>query len=72
MALKLVVDREKCVGAAACVDIAPEVFELDEFDKSVVKNPAGADEETILSAAEGCPTEAISVTDEDTGKQLFP
>ena len=72
MAVKILVDRKRCVTAATCVDIAPEVFELDEFDKAVVKNPTGADEETILAAAEGCPVEAIYVIDEETGQQLFP
>jgi ferredoxin len=71
MALKITVDREKCVGAAVCVETAPDVFELDDSNKSVVKSTAG-DEETILAAAEGCPTEAITVVDEATGKQLFP
>jgi ferredoxin len=28
--------------------------------------------ETVLEAAEGCPTMAITVFDADTGEQLFP
>ena len=72
MALKIEVDRNKCVGARACVEVASEVFEIDDEDKSVVKNKDGADRDTILDAAESCPTMAISVWDEETGEQLAP
>ena len=72
MALKVIVDREKCVGAAVCVRIAPGVFELDSQNIAVVKGPAGTDEDTVLQAAEGCPVEAITVIDTDTAEQLFP
>lgn len=54
-----VVDRELCTGAAVCVAIAPEVFELDDEGISVVKDPEGADETTIQQAIDGCPEDAI-------------
>lgn len=65
------VDREKCISAASCVAVAPEVFELDDEGKAVVKNPTGDPDEAILDAARACPTQAIIVTDE-SGKQLVP
>lgn len=68
---KIYVDRNLCIGAASCVAVAPDVFELDEENKAVVKNPKGADDETILLAAESCPTRAIIVYDED-GNQIYP
>lgn len=70
MALKIVVDREKCQGIGACVGAAPDVFELDSEAKAVVINAEGADRDTILLAAEACPLEAILLFDGD--EQIYP
>ncbi len=72
MKLKITVDRNSCIGAASCVAIAPEVFELDDDNKSVVINSNNSDKETILQAAKACPSEAITVVDEQTNSQLYP
>lgn len=55
-----VVDREVCNGSAVCVALAPNVFELDDEGISIVKDPKGADEETIQRAIDGCPVDAIT------------
>ena len=55
-----VVDENVCVGAAACVAIAPDVFELNDEGIAEVVDPEGADEETIQQAIDGCPEDAIS------------
>ena len=68
---KIVIDRNLCIGAASCVAIAPGVFELDSENKAVVYNYAGADDETILLAAQSCPTRAIIVFDTE-GNQIYP
>ena len=69
---QIIVDRDLCIGAASCVGVAPEVFELDADDKSVVINPEGADDETIIQAAQACPETAIIIMDEESGKQVYP
>lgn len=68
---KIVVDRELCIGAAPCVTVAPGVFQLDDENKAVVVDAAGADDDTILLAAQSCPVQAISLYDED-GNRIFP
>ena len=68
---KIYVDRDLCIGAASCAAIAPEVFELDAENKAVVSNPKGADDETIMLAAQSCPTKAIILYDEE-GNQIYP
>jgi ferredoxin len=68
---KIVIDRELCIGAASCIAVAPEVFELDAENKAIVKNPSGADDQTILLAAQSCPTKAIILYDEQ-GNQIYP
>ena len=71
MPYKIVVDREKCQGIGACVAAAPDVFELDREGKAVLIDECGADDDTILEAAESCPLDAIKVYDE-SGKQIYP
>ncbi len=66
------VDRNLCIGAAPCVAIAGAVFQLDEEGKAIVIDAHGADDDTIQLAAEACPTRAIILQDEATGKQLYP
>lgn len=68
---KIFIDRDLCIGAASCAAIAPDVFELDDENKAVVKDPKGADDETIILAAQSCPTRAIILYDED-GNQIYP
>ncbi|MBI2052967.1 MAG: ferredoxin [Candidatus Ryanbacteria bacterium] len=68
---RIYVDRELCIGAASCIAVAPGVFALDEENKAIVINDKGADYETILLAAQSCPTKAIILFDEN-GKQIYP
>lgn len=68
---KIVVDRDLCIGAASCIAVAPAVFELDAENKAIVRDAAGADDDTILLAAKSCPTQAIKLYDE-AGNQMFP
>lgn len=69
--MKIKILRDKCISAATCVAIAPDVFELDDEGKAILKDASGADEQTILDAAKSCPTQAIEIFD-DNDKQLFP
>ena len=69
--MKIVVDRDLCIGAAPCVAVAGGVFQLDDEGKAYVVDPKGADEETILLAAQACPVLAIFLYD-DAGNQTFP
>jgi ferredoxin len=51
---------------------APKVFKLDAKMIAEVIDPKGDSEEKILLAAKICPTKAISLEEEGTGKKLFP
>ena len=64
--------RPKCIGAASCVAISPDVLALDE--KMLVEfvnseNPSTAE---LLLAAQSCPTAAIEITEVKTGQKLWP
>lgn len=69
--MKIEVKRDLCIGAASCIAVAPDVFELDDENKAIIKNAKGADDQTLIDAAKSCPTQAIFVYD-DNGKQIFP
>ena len=70
------VDESLCIGCCSCETIAPEVFEIDKESrfnpKSSVINQKGAGVNKIMTAAETCPTKAISVENIDTKEKLFP
>lgn len=66
------VDHDVCIGNAMCVAIATKAFALNDDRRSVPADPDGDSEDTIMDAAENCPVAAITVTDADTGEQLFP
>ena len=78
MPLKVKVDRNLCIGAASCVAVAPNTFELDSEGKAVIKKKDGsmtseyvnyadiADEEVnIMNAAKSCPVNAIIIVEVD-------
>ena len=55
-----IVDADHCIGCGLCTEIAPEVFELNDDNIAVVKDPAGAPEKIIQQAISECPVDAIS------------
>ena len=70
------VDPGKCIACCSCETIAPSVFRVEKNvkvnPKSKVIDEQGAHTETILDAAQTCPTKAISVSDKETSRQLYP
>ena len=59
--LKIKIDRDACIGAAACVASAGKTFALDAEGISTVIDPDGDSKEQILEAESGCPSMAITV-----------
>jgi ferredoxin len=70
--MKLTIDRTKCDGYAKCVQAAPKVFRLDAKMIAEVIDPNADRDETILLTAKLCPTKAIILEEEETGKRIFP
>jgi ferredoxin len=63
-AMKAVVE-DTCIGCGLCPQICPEVFEMNDEGKAIVKVsvvPLDA-EETCREAATSCPVEAINITE---------
>lgn len=70
--MKIQVDRAKCEGYGKCVQATPKVFKLDEKFISVVIDPKGDTDQKILLAAKLCPTKAITLEEEESGRRIFP
>jgi ferredoxin len=60
--MKVTVDRDKCVSAGNCVAHAPQVFDQDEDDGSVILLDATPPEDltdAVRDSAAACPAMAI-------------
>jgi ferredoxin len=59
----ITVDRTRCMGSGNCSYWAPNTFDLDDDGLSIVVNPDGDDAAKIQNAANGCPTQAITLSE---------
>lgn len=70
------VDPARCIACCSCETIAPSVFHVEKNvrvnPKSRVINEEGAKSDKILDAAQTCPTKAISVTEKESCRRLYP
>lgn len=65
MTIRVVVDRQRCIGAGTCIFLAPTAFRWreKEFLKAEVLDPETVEEEILRHASASCPTGAIIVED---------
>ena len=68
MTLIPAVDANECSAHGDCVEIAPQVFRLDDTAVVIGTGP----DDLVLEAAEACPAVAITVIDDETGETVFP
>jgi ferredoxin len=60
--MKVSVDKETCSGCGVCVDICPDVFEMeDEVARAKVNDVPPEFKDAVKESAEACPVEAIIV-----------
>jgi ferredoxin len=61
--MKVKVDKELCTGDAICVDIAPDVFELnaDNIAEVLVDEVPEELQDAVRDAAESCPENCIII-----------
>jgi ferredoxin len=67
MTVRVRVDRQRCIGAANCIWIAPTAFKwrAGDFLKAEVLDPETVEQEILVHAAASCPTGAIVIEDLD-------
>ena len=68
--LRVVIDRDLCVGFGDCVTEAPDVFDLDDDGVAVFTTPEMASKTRLLDACASCPVDAITVYEE--GVAIIP
>lgn len=70
--LKIIIDRDTCIGTGNCIKIAGEVFELDDL-KIVTFKPGKPepDLKQLVEACSVCPVNALTAIDEQ-GNQIVP
>jgi molecular chaperone DnaJ len=72
----LTVEPSLCMAFGSCETLAPKVFVVEKNKiinpKAIVRSETGADFNSILAAAQTCPTKAIRIIDRYTGEQIFP
>jgi len=65
--VKVVVDYDECASNGVCMGIVPEVFEVrdDGYLYVLAGHPPAALRERLRGAVNGCPTGAISISEDD-------
>ena len=61
MAVRIVIDRRRCIGAGTCVTLAPTAFQWrkGDFLKPEVLDLTTVDEDTLREIVIACPTQAL-------------
>lgn len=61
MAVRVVIDRRRCIGAGNCIILAPTAFgwRQGDFLKPELLDESTVDEDILREVAAACPTQAI-------------
>lgn len=64
--MKVVVNKDACIGCGACVAVAEDIFEINEEGLSEVKVDTVPEDKqaSAQEAIDSCPTVAIAKADE--------
>ena len=72
----IIVEPTLCMAFGSCEILAPNVFAVEKNKminpKARVESETSDDFETIVAAAQTCPTKAIIIIDRYTGEQIYP
>jgi ferredoxin len=70
--LTIRIDRDLCIGSGNCVNLAPEIFEIDEGNLVEFRDDTpDIDQGRLMEACGICPVDALIAEGED-GEQLVP
>ncbi|MFT4309130.1 MAG: ferredoxin [Candidatus Woesearchaeota archaeon] len=69
---KIVFDRDNCIGAYACMAIAPDTWQEGDDGKAILVKEFFDDEELKLQleSARACPVNVIKIYNEETGEEI--
>jgi len=58
--MAIVIDEEACIGCETCVELCPNVFEMDTNNECATVIMSDSTDDCVEEAIDTCPTEAIS------------
>ncbi|MEX0863904.1 MAG: ferredoxin [Acidimicrobiia bacterium] len=61
MAVRVIIDRRRCIGAGTCIALAPSAFRWRQGDflKPELLDVTTVDDDVLREIAAACPTQAI-------------
>lgn len=61
MAVRVIIDRRRCIGAGTCIVLAPTAFQWRQGDflKPEPLDVSSVEEDVLREVAAACPTQAI-------------
>ncbi len=61
MAVRVIIDRRRCIGAGTCIVLAPSAFHWRQgaFQKPELADVTTVDDDVLREVAAACPTQAI-------------
>ncbi len=70
---EILYDREGCIGAAACVSVAPDVWEMADDGKANIKMQFINEDVLDINkaAASACPVTVIHIVNKETREQII-
>ncbi len=61
MSKRIIIDADECVACESCVEICPEVFQLEEgADVVIIIKETGGPEDLIQEAIDTCPVQCLA------------
>jgi ferredoxin len=74
MSVKIIHDKNACIGCGACVAVCPDYWEMSDDGKSALKGSKNntlslPDKKCNLEAAQSCPVNCIHI--EENGKKMI-
>ncbi|WP_419787989.1 ferredoxin [Pseudodesulfovibrio sp.] len=58
--MAIVIDPDECIGCESCVEICPDVFEMDDDGEKAQVINSSSTADCVDEAIETCPNQAIS------------
>jgi ferredoxin len=68
MKVKVHIEASECLAYGDCAELAPEAFEVHDVARLIGPAPLAK----LVDAARACPSEAITLTDAETGERIYP
>lgn len=65
--MRVIADRNRCIGSGLCASAVPEVFEQDDDDGCVVlllEHPVESQQDEVEEAVRSCPSQALRIESE--------